>query len=555
MLAALAPARAQNPAERLPGQAGERFQGLPAPVSQPGGPRISLPSTVAPAGADRITLTLNRVIVLGSTIYRPEDLEWLYGDLVGRTITLQAVYDIAARITAKYGADGYVLSRAVIPPQELDPQGATVRIQIVEGYIDSVVWPAALARYHDFFSYYTERILAERPTNIRTLERYLLLAGDLPGLKFKSSLKASATTPGAATLVVEVVEKPVDLIGRLDNRGTKVQGPLEYLGSVTLNNWLGVHDAFNFTYAGVPKTEELQYYYGQYRQVLTPEGLTAFFDASASKGRPLTAALQTLGFRTNESILEGGLLYPFIRQRELNLSATALYYSSNDQSTILGLINSDVRLRGLRFRINADAADPWAGIDQLYFVATHGFQGAGATASGLGLIPPFAPLDYTKFEATFTRLQSLPAQFSFLLAAYGQWALNPLFMQSPEPCGYGGRVFGRAFDPSQMIGDNCAEVLGELRWDLPLGVKFLNLMQLYGYGDHGWLHNLDGTPIIGSNGTSSTATGSSAGGGLRVGFPSPFSPDGFLTADLSANKALEGPRDDWRFFFIVTGRY
>jgi hemolysin activation/secretion protein len=555
MLAVLAPARAQNPAGRLPGPAGERFQGLPAPASQPGGPKISLPSTVAPPGAERITLTLSHVIVVGSTIYRPEDLEWLYGDLIGRTITLQAVYDIAARITAKYGGDGYVLSRAVVPPQELSPQGATVRIQIVEGYIDRVEWPEALSRYHDFFSYYTQQILASRPTNIRTLERYLLLAGDLPGLKFKSSLKPSAATPGAATLVVEVVEKPVDLLGRVDNRGTVKQGPLEYLGSVTLNNWLGIHEAFNFTYAGVPKTEELQYYYGQYRQVLTPEGLTAFFDVSSSKGRPLQAALQTLDFRSTESILEGGLVYPFIRQRELNLSATALYYSSNDQSTILDLINSDVRLRGIRFRVNFDAADPWAGINQVYAVATHGFQGAGASATGIGLIPTSAPLDYTKFEATFTRLQALPAQFSFLLAAYGQYALNPLFMQSPEPCGYGGRVFGRAFDPSQMIADSCAEALGELRWDVPMGIKYLSQLQFYGYGDHGWLHNLNGLPVLGSGGIASTAEGSSAGGGLRVGLQSPFSPDGLLTADLSANRALEGPRDDWRFFFIVTGRY
>ena len=39
----------------------------------------------------------------------------LYADLIGHDISLAAVYDIAQRITAKYGADGYVLSRAVVP--------------------------------------------------------------------------------------------------------------------------------------------------------------------------------------------------------------------------------------------------------------------------------------------------------------------------------------------------------------------------------------------------------------------------------------------------------
>src|SRR5262249_35056965 len=149
----------------------------------PGGVPISLPSSVAPPGADRTTLKLIRVVVLGSTVYRPEEFVPLYADLIGKVITLQAAYDIAARITAKYGADGYVLSRAIIPPQELAPAGATMRIQVVEGFVDRVLWPKELAKYRDFFTYYANRITAERPSNIKTIERYLLLAGDLPGLK------------------------------------------------------------------------------------------------------------------------------------------------------------------------------------------------------------------------------------------------------------------------------------------------------------------------------------------------------------------------------------
>ena len=126
-------------------------------------------------------------------------------------VPLTAVYDLARRITAKYGAAGYVLSRAVVPPQNFGRHGAVIRIQVVEGYVDQVVWPVErLARYRDFFSDYTARIVADRPANIRTLERYLLLANDLPGLKFSTTLKPSATNPNASTLIVEVKEKPFD---------------------------------------------------------------------------------------------------------------------------------------------------------------------------------------------------------------------------------------------------------------------------------------------------------------------------------------------------------
>src|ERR1041384_4589592 len=253
----------------------EREQLVPTvqgPRAQPGGATITLPSTVAPPGAESIKLTISRIVITGATVYAEADFAPLYADLVGGEVSLAAVYELARRITAKYGAAGYVLSRAIVPPQNFSPHGAVVRIQVVEGYVDRVVWPERLTRYRDFFTDYAARIVADRPSNIRTLERYLLLANDLPGLKFATSLKPSATHPNASTLIVEVTEKPVDLMGRIDNRGTEQRGPWQYLGSATVNNIIGAHEALTVTYAGTFQLEELQYVAATYRQVLNSEG-------------------------------------------------------------------------------------------------------------------------------------------------------------------------------------------------------------------------------------------------------------------------------------------
>ena len=43
--------------------------------------------------------------------------------------------------------------RGILPVQELDPNGAVVRIQVLEGYVEAVEWPAQLSSYRDFFSY------------------------------------------------------------------------------------------------------------------------------------------------------------------------------------------------------------------------------------------------------------------------------------------------------------------------------------------------------------------------------------------------------------------
>jgi hemolysin activation/secretion protein len=114
----------------------ERFQfSQPTPPrAEPGGPRVALPGTVAPEGAEKIRLHIRDIRIEGSTVYSQEEFRLLYQDLIGPEVTLSAVYDLAQRITTKYGIDGYVLSRAIVPPQNFTKGGAIIRIQVIEGY-------------------------------------------------------------------------------------------------------------------------------------------------------------------------------------------------------------------------------------------------------------------------------------------------------------------------------------------------------------------------------------------------------------------------------------
>jgi hemolysin activation/secretion protein len=555
-IANVAPAQVISPSVQ-PGRERERFTEPQAPRAQPRGAPIALPSTTAPPEAKTVTLVIRRVRVVGSTVFRDEDFAPLYQDLIGRRVTLQAVYDLAQAITAKYGAAGYVLTRAIVPEQELSPGGATVRIEVVEGYIDRVVWPAKLSRYRDFFSDYTARITAERPINIRTLERYLLLASDLPGLKFTTTLKASPTAKGAATLVVEVVEKPVDWLARIDNRGTRARGPLQFLISPTINNLMGQHESISLSYASVSPIKELQYVAAVWRQVLNSEGLTGFVNGSFSWSYPGTADLEALDFKTRSTYAEAGAFFPVIRSRERNLVVTGLVFMGENYS-FWNVTPDDPqavdRLRGVRLRVEGDLADKLGGINQFSATVSQGIAGAGSTdndnilASRRG-----GRVDFTKFEALVSRMQPLVDRFSALVAVYGQYAWTPLLV--PEQCGYGGRVFGRAFDPSELLADHCWMASLELRYDIPPGavgsplkgsLTPLPALQFYGFTDMGKLYRI----AVGSVGTGAvTFTGASAGGGVRLWWQN------YFNVDLSAAKAIEGPRDGWRFFFIATVRH
>src|SRR5215475_11047034 len=479
------------PPSDQPGRERERFERPPVPLAQPGGPAISVPGIEAPPGAAETKLVIRQIRIVGATIYTPAQLAELYADLVGKTVTLQAVYDLAQRITAKYGGDGYVLSRAIVPVQELDPSGAVV-------------------------------------------------------------------------IVVEVTWKPADFFARVDNRGTPARGPLEYLTSTTFNNLFGGHEALTLTAAGAFKTRELQYYAANYRQVLTGEGLTYFATASYGFGHPGTEELELLSYRTRSFYAETGLSYPVIRARERNLNVSGLWFWSNDRGIFFDLPDDPPsthdRMRGMRVRVQADSADAVGGINQLYFVFSQGVRGLGATQNGQELASRAnGRVDFSKMELTLSRLWPLPllAGSSGLVAIYGQYAMTPLLVS--ELCGYGGRLFGRGFDPSQFVSDTCFEALFELRYDIPIQLQALTQTQLYGFFDHGWLHNLAPVP-----GTFTSVDAASFGGGLRLGWLNA------VTADLSVTQVAQGqgllgttavptvlgvgPRRNTRFFFILSAR-
>jgi hemolysin activation/secretion protein len=150
-------------------------------------------------------------------------------------------------------------------------------------------------------------------------------------------------------------------------------------------------------------------------------------------------------------------------------------------------------------------------------------------------------VDFTKVEGTANRTQPLFGMFSMYLAGYGQYATTALL--TPEQCSFGGRFFGRAFDPSQILGDSCYMGNAELRYDLPLFWQ-VSQAQLFAFTDGAELFN-----HVTSFSVPSWQHAVSAGGGLRLGWLTN------LNADLYVAKAIEGPRDDTRFFFAVTGKY
>ena len=108
-------------------------------------------------------------------------------------------------------------------------------------------------------------------------------------------------------------------------------------------------------------------------------------------------------------------------------------------------------MRGIRLKADADWADSFLGINQAQRHVQPGHRtGSGRTdPNGNPLLPSRRPVPgrsiSPRSRATLAARSRCSASFSAFFAAYGQYAFTPLLV--PEQCGYGGRFFGRAFDP------------------------------------------------------------------------------------------------------------
>jgi hemolysin activation/secretion protein len=139
---------------------------------------------VFPSELEKAKFVLNHLLIKGATVYDKRNFKSFYKKYLKKELTLKNIYEIAQKITNKYRNDGYILSKAIIPPQKID--NGVVILQIIEGYIDQVIVQGPLRGPRKLLNAYRRNILRSRPLRSLDLERYLLLIDDLPGVTARS---------------------------------------------------------------------------------------------------------------------------------------------------------------------------------------------------------------------------------------------------------------------------------------------------------------------------------------------------------------------------------
>jgi hemolysin activation/secretion protein len=512
-VSAQTPGQVKPPGTAQPGQVERQFERPPEPSAKQGVITIPAPGQTPPPNAEGIKFVLDQLTIEGGTVYPADDLRRVYAGVLRREVTLADIYRVVDALTARYRNDGYILSQVIVPAQSVE--GGAVRLQAIEGYIADVRVEGGSASMRDRVRAYGDKIRGHRPLTAGVLERYVLLMNDLPGVQVRAVL-APANTPGASDLVLQVSPRSRVAAGfSSDNRGSKAQGMQRVFTDVEFRNLAGaslteLRDVTTFT-------PELTYVALSHDQFVGAQGGKFGVAASYVYSRPQELAIVPLELTTKSETVTLSYTFPLMRRRARNLYVRGTLSALDSRSKIFGIKDATDRLRAARLSLTYDASDGLNGVNIADLEYSHGISGLGSSVNGdQYLSRPSGRTDFQKLTLYAARIQSLPAGWSVLLAANGQYALTDLL--APELFSVGGEQFGRGYDASELLNDHGAAVRIDLRHTHTWGGRRPATLTTYGFADGGRVWQRTRFP-----GLDAQETATSAGGGFRFGVGSQVS--------------------------------
>jgi len=360
-------------------------------------------------------------------------------------------------------------------------------------------------------------------------------------------LTPSAEAVGATDLTLVVERRPFEGYLALDNRGTRWLGPLQLYSGASLNDLAGWGERVSVSAVFAPdQGGELGFLSGSWEQPLGGSGLRVDAFGSYAKTEP-GDELRELGVQGESLTLGFGLQYPFVRSREVNVIGRMAYTGRDSESGNFFLDPLyDDKTSTVAVELFMNRATSWGAYVTSRISMTQGLDAFGATraadrqksrATGSG--------QFTRVNAEATWTQSLFAGLQFTLAGTAQ--LTPDSLLASEEFGVGGVLYGRAFDPSEITGDEGYAAKAELFYAYP--AQELGTIEPYVYYDGGQVRQNDPLP-----GEVRRASLESVGGGIRItvdgGYAASFEYAKPIGRDVTAN----GDRDG-RVFVSVVAQY
>lgn len=509
-------------------------------------PSIRLPTVSQPGtgGDTKPQFVLRAVDVRGANAVSRDRLAAVYQPYLGKKVSQADLAAIAGAISDLYRADGFHLSRAIVPPQDI--ADGRVRIQVIEGAIVEAELKGDGAEQFGVRPMLGP-VLAEQPSRLATLERQLFLINGRPGVRISdTALEEIGGATGRFRLIVYLKTWHVFSSFSLDNLGSSSVGPWQTYATGAFNSYLTPGDTLAVNLSSIANDpRELGFARLSYDVPVGVDGVRLGASVLYSAVRPGDARRLDSDITTTEAFeLRAGIVPLQSQSSTLTLTAATTFSNVSEHDLYGPWYNDHIRTASLTadYRLQ----DQFGGTNYTTLTYRQGLDVFGASHFGDDLLSrDGASSNFSVLNLWLTRYQTLNDAWSLKLAAASQTASRPLF--TSQQFYLGGAAFGRGYGAAQISGDNGLAGSLELRFDQKLNFRYFTGYQLYAFGDAGAVWN-DGYRL--SDGLSLT----SAGAGVRFFLPDDLQADLGVAVPLSY-RAPDNERRSPRFLFTLSSAF
>jgi hemolysin activation/secretion protein len=509
-------------------------------------PPVKLPTIGRPntGGDTKPQFVLRGINVSGAHAIPRNRIAALYQPYLGKTVSQADLAAIAGAISDLYRADGFHLSRAIVPPQDI--ADGRVQIRVIEGAIVQADLKGDGAEQFGIRPMLGP-VLAEQPSRLETLERQLFLINGRPGVRITdTALEEIGGPTGRFRLTVYLKTWHVFTSFGLDNLGSSSVGPWQTYATGAFNSYLTPGDtlAVNLsTIANDPR--ELGFARLSYDAPVGVDGVRLGASALYSAVRPGDARRLDSDITTTEAFEVRASTVPIMSQSSaLTLTLAGTFGNVAEHDLYGPWYNDHIRTASLTadYRLQ----DRFGGTNLATLTYRQGLDIFGASHFDDDLLSRAgASSDFSILNLWFIRYQTLNDAWSLKLSAASQTASRPLF--TSQQFYLGGAAFGRGDGAAGISGDNGLAGSLELRFDQKLNFRYWSGYQLYAFGDAGAVWN-DGYQL--SDGLALT----SAGVGVRFFLPEDLQADFGVAVPLSY-RAPDNERRSPRFLFTLSSAF
>lgn len=412
-----------------------------------------------PAGGPGIKVT--GFVVSGNRSLQASALQAELQQFVGRELDFAGLGKAAAKLTAYYRAQGYLVARAYLPAQEI--RDGVVTIGIREGVIGQVIAePDSNVRLsRDLIARHLDGLHPGDVIQESDLENTLLRISDIAGVSIKAVLRPSAQV-GATDIIVKISEmSAITSRVSIDNGGSYYTGANRLSVSLSLNDALGMGESLSLNTQ--QSFEGLRIAGISYVQPIGATGLSvgaSFAGLQYNIGKNLKEVQASGEARISTLFLNAALLRS--RRTNINLSLATEYRHFQDTT---GATTVDKSANLLSAGLYGDWRDGWLGSQ-----ASNSWNvrwGLGhlkketPNDAALDRFTAKAAGDYKKLNVAFSRLQQLGGGYSLLGAVNAQYADKNL--DASEKMSLGGSNGVRAYPAGEAAGDQGILARLELR--------------------------------------------------------------------------------------------